>query len=102
MPTPSSSKLWFQDHHRLSKSPPWFQKPHKPFNLQDKNAAGINSLRFRKLYSTFKKHDMKASSIVATPDHALRMAQSKQSILQSFNIQVANLNKIEAASIFTL
>jgi hypothetical protein len=68
----------------------------------ENDAAGINSLKFRKLYSTLKKLDMKESSHITTPDHALRMAQSKQSILQSLNIQVANLNKIEAASIFAL
>ena len=81
---------------------PMVSKATQTLQPTDKNAAGINSLRFRKLYSTLKKLDMKESSHITTPDHALRMAQSKQSILQSLNIQVANLNKIEAVSIFKL
>ena len=66
------------------------------------DAAGINSPRIQKLYSTLRRLDRKASSIVTTSDNALRVAQSKQSILQSLNIQMAHLNKFEALSIFQL
>jgi hypothetical protein len=82
--------------------PPRVSKATQTPQPTEDDAAGINSPRIQKLYSTLKRLDRKASSIVTTSDNALRIVQSKQSILQSLNIQMAHLNKLEAVSIFKL
>ena len=82
--------------------PPMVSKATQTPQPTENDAAGINSPRIQKLYSTLKRLDRKASSIVTTSDNALRVAQSKLSILQSLNIQMAHLNKLEAVSIFKL
>ena len=58
--------------------------------------------KIKKLYSALKRLDAKVPSKFATKDHALRMAQARQNVLQSLNVQVANMNKTEATAIFAL
>ena len=60
--------------------------------------------KYQKLYNIIRRMNRKEkeAETPSSADHAIRMAQAKQFLLQSFNIQIANFNKQEATAIFTL
>ena len=63
----------------------------------------VNVPHFQPLYKLLKRMDKKIMlPLPHEVDQALRLVQTKQMLLQSFNIQVAQLNKKEATTIFGL
>jgi hypothetical protein len=84
------------------RGPPGVSKTTQTLPPTEDSAAGLNCPRIKRLYSTLKRLDRKPSLIRTTSENALRIAQSRQSILQSVNVQMATFNKFEALSIFRL
>jgi hypothetical protein len=84
------------------RGPPGVSKTTQTLPPTEDSAAGLNCPRIKRLYYTLKKLDRKPSLIRTTSENALRIAQARQSILQSVNVQMATFNKFEAQSIFRL
>ena len=68
------------------------------------NAArpGFTNQYLQKIYTLMKKLDTGNPILTTPPEMALMMAQQRQQWLQTLNIAIANLNKRESGTIFSL
>ena len=68
------------------------------------NAArpGFTNQYLQKIYTLMKKLDTGNPIFTTPPEMALMMAQQRQQVLQTLNIALANLNKRESGTIFSL
>ena len=77
------------------------KKPTKA--LPNAARSGFTNQYLQKIYILMKKLDTTGNPILATPpEMALMMAQQRQQVLQTLNIVLANLNKRESGTIFSL
>ena len=76
------------------------RKPTK--TLSNAARPGFTNQYLQKIYTLMKKLDTGNPILTTPPEMALMMAQQRQQWLQTLNIAIANLNKRESGTIFSL